>query len=106
MELPFDAIAGGGNAGDAPIARPPGNALNSRASHQQFHRLVADRDAPPKRQIGMDTPDAVGAAGRAMHLADHAREPGVPDGAGGRRSGAPGIVAGLGHLKHATGELH
>ncbi len=60
MELPFDAIAGGDNAGDAPIARPPGNALNSRASHQQLHRLVADHNAAAERQIGVDAPDAIG----------------------------------------------
>src|SRR6266699_5717507 len=28
MEVPLDAIAGGGHAVDAPIARPPGNALD------------------------------------------------------------------------------
>jgi hypothetical protein len=38
-------------------------------------------------------------------LADHIRDPGMSDGAGRRRTGAPGVVPGLGDREDAAGEL-
>ncbi len=81
MKLPLDAIAGGGHTGDAPVARPPGDLVDSSASHQQLDGLMTDGDPVAEGQISMDSPDAVGASGRDVHLADHLGEPGVVDGA-------------------------
>ena len=44
MKLPLDAIAGAGHTGDPPVARPPGDPLDSCASHQELDGLVADGD--------------------------------------------------------------
>ncbi len=81
MKLPFDAIGGSRHTGDAPVARPPGDPLDSSASHQPLDGLMADGDAVAEGQIGIDPPDAVRASGRDVHLADHLGEPGVADGA-------------------------
>jgi hypothetical protein len=36
MKLPPDAIAGGGHPGNPPVARPPRNPLDARASHPEL----------------------------------------------------------------------
>jgi hypothetical protein len=52
------------------------------ASHEQLDRLVTDGDALSENQVRMDTPDAVGASRRAVHLPDHVGEPYMADRAG------------------------
>ncbi|HVS05823.1 MAG TPA: hypothetical protein VHK65_06610 [Candidatus Dormibacteraeota bacterium] len=79
MKLPLDAIAGGGHPGNPPEARPPRDALDSRASHQELDGLMADDDPVAEGQISMDASNAVGAAGRAVRLADQFGEPRVTD---------------------------
>jgi len=61
------------------IAWAPGDSLNARASHQHLDRQVANGDALPEDQVGMDTPDAVGAARRDVYLADQVGEPDMAD---------------------------
>ncbi len=53
--------------------------LDSSASHQELDGLMADGDPVSEGQIGMDTSNAVDAAGRAVRLADQLGEPGVTD---------------------------
>ena len=61
--------------------RAPRDSLNPSASHQHLDRLVTDGDALSEDQVGMDTPDPVGASRRDVHLPDHVGEPDVADGA-------------------------
>ena len=82
MKLPVDPVAGGGHSRDVAKARAPGNPLDASASHEQLDRLVTDGDALSEDQVGMDTPDAVGASRRDVHLPDHVGEPDVADRAG------------------------
>jgi hypothetical protein len=53
--------------------------MQAGASHQHLHCLVANSDALPEDQVGMDTPDAVGAPRGNVHLLDDIREPDVAD---------------------------
>ena len=106
MKLPVDTVAGGGHAGDVTIARAPRNALKASSSHQHRDRQVADGDALSEDQVCMDTPDALGASRRDVHLPDHVGEPGVADRAGRGCAQTSSVVAGLGDVEHATRELH
>ncbi len=82
MKLPVDTVAGGGHARDVAVARTPGDPVNASASHQHLNCLVTDGDALSEGQVGMDTPDAVGASRRGVHSANHVREPDVADRSG------------------------
>ena len=82
MKLPVDTVAGGGHPRDVAEARTSGNPSNAGAPHQHLDRQVTNGDALSKDQVGMDTPDAVGASRRDVHLPDHVGEPDVADGAG------------------------
>jgi hypothetical protein len=79
VKLAFDPIAGCGHTRDVPETRTPGDAMQAGASHQHLHCLVANSDALPEDQVGMDTPDAVGAPRGNVHLLDDIREPDVAD---------------------------
>ncbi len=67
---------------------------------------MADREPVGEGQLGMDAAIAVDAAGVGMDLADELCEPGVADHPYRRRSGPPGVVAGLPDAEHSTGHLH
>jgi hypothetical protein len=70
MKLSFDPVAGGGHTRDVTKARAPGDSSNASASHQHLDRQVTDGDALSEDQVGMDTPDAVGAPRRDVYLPD------------------------------------
>ena len=106
MKLPLGTIAGRGHPGDVAKVRAPRDSLNPSASHQHLDRLVTDGDALSEDQVGMDTPDALGATRGAVHLPDHVGEPGVADRAGRGCAQTSSVIAGLGDVEHATRELH
>jgi hypothetical protein len=54
-------------------------ARKPRSAHRQLDLAVADGDAAPQHQLGVDAPGAVGGARGGVDLPDDLCQPGVAD---------------------------
>ncbi len=104
-EAPVDQVHGDDVGAGAYPLRPSGDALEPRALHQQLDGSVRDDQAATEGQLGVHPPEAKGAAGEGVDLADGVGEQRVADAAGRGRATSPLAVARRRHVQDSGGQL-